>query len=141
MTTTQMRQRIGVGMRSTQSWVQLLKFGIVGGSGYVINLAVFAFAVEDLGAHRALAAVVAFCVAVSNNFFWNRNWTFRGTGGPAAFQAVRFLGVSLAALAVNLVMLELLVSAAGVGELPAQAIAVATAMPFSFLGNKLWAFA
>jgi putative flippase GtrA len=28
-----------------------------------------------------------------------------------------------------------------VGELPAQAIAVAAAMPFNFLGNKLWTFA
>jgi putative flippase GtrA len=28
----------------------------------------------------------------------------------------------------------------GMGELPAQAIAVAFAMPFNFIGNKLWTF-
>jgi putative flippase GtrA len=29
---------------------------------------------------------------------------------------------------------------AGGPELPAQAIAVALAMPFNFIGNKLWTF-
>ena len=37
-------------------------------------------------------------------------------------------------------MLELLVGC-GMAELPAQAIAVAIAMPFNFVGNKLWTFA
>ena len=54
---------------------------------------------------------------------------------------MRFLAVSLGALAINLVVLELLVSGASLGDLPAQAIAVAVAMPFNFLGNKLWTFA
>jgi len=38
-------------------------------------------------------------------------------------------------------VLEALVAGGGIGELPAQAIAVAVAMPFNFLGNKLWTFA
>ncbi len=41
---------------------------------------------------------------------------------------------------INLVALELLVVGAGMSELPAQAIAVAIAMPFNFIGNKLWTF-
>jgi putative flippase GtrA len=40
----------------------------------------------------------------------------------------------------NLGALQLLVSA-GMDQLPAQAIAVAAAMPFNFLGNRLWTFA
>ena len=41
----------------------------------------------------------------------------------------------------NLAILESLVSGAGLAELPAQAIAVAVAMPVNFIGNKLWTFA
>ena len=37
-------------------------------------------------------------------------------------------------------MLELLISSAGLAELPSQAIAVAVAMPANFIGNKLWTF-
>ncbi|MDX6589121.1 MAG: hypothetical protein QOI84_395, partial [Solirubrobacterales bacterium] len=41
----------------------------------------------------------------------------------------------------NLVVLEALIASGSVGELAAQAIAVAVAMPFNFLGNRLWTFA
>ena len=132
-------RRIGAGTRRAANWVQLVKFGLVGGSGYVINLAVFAVLNENLSLHHSLAAVGAFCVAVSNNYLWNRYWTFGRGSGRARFQAARFFAVSLGALLINLVILELLV-AADVRELEAQALAVAMAMPFNFIGNKLWTF-
>jgi dolichol-phosphate mannosyltransferase len=132
--------RISSAARQPANWVQLFKFGLVGGSGYLINLAVFAVLAGNLGIHHMVAAVGAFAVAVSNNFLWNRYWTFGPGDGPAGFQAARFFAVSLASLALNLVVLEALVASGSVGELAAQAIAVAVAMPFNFLGNKLWTF-
>jgi putative flippase GtrA len=132
-------RRIGAGTRKAANWVQLVKFGLVGGSGYVINLAVFAVLTENFGIHHSIAAVGAFCVAVSNNYLWNRSWTFGPGTGRAHFQAIRFFVVSVAALLINLAMLEVLL-AAELRELQAQALAVAFAMPFNFLGNKLWTF-
>jgi putative flippase GtrA len=132
--------RLRAAARRPASWLQLLKFGIVGGSGYLINLAVFAVLAGGLGLHHMVAAVGAFCVALANNFLWNRYWTFEPGDGHAAFQAARFLAVSVAALLINLAVLEILVSGASMGDLTAQAIAVAVAMPFNFLGNKLWTF-
>jgi putative flippase GtrA len=38
------------------------------------------------------------------------------------------------------VVLEAIVASSPISELAAQAIAVAVAMPFNFLGNKLWTF-
>jgi len=137
---TELAYRIGAAARRPASWIQLLKFGLVGGSGYLINLAVFALLADGLGVHHVLAAVGAFCVAVTNNFVLNRYWTFGPGEGPAHFQAARFFTVSLASLGLNIAVLELLISSHVTGELTAQAIAVAVAMPFNFLGNKLWAF-
>ncbi len=139
--TSELAYRIGAAARHPANWVQLLKFGLVGGSGYLINLGVFAVLAGNLGLYHALAAVGAFCVAVTNNFLWNRHWTFGPGDGPASFQAARFFAVSLAALGLNLVVLQALVSSQTVGTLAAQAIAVAVAMPFNFVGNKLWTFA
>lgn len=133
--------RIGAAARHRASWLQLLKFGLVGASGYLINLGVFALLAGYLGVHHLAAAVGAFSVAVTSNFLWNRHWTFGPGEGPAHFQAARFFAVSLAALGLNLAVLEVLVSSGHVGDLTAQAIAVAVAMPFNFLGNKLWTFA
>jgi putative flippase GtrA len=138
--TWQLALRIHLGTRKPESWVQLFKFGVVGVVGYIINLAVFALLNEAFGFHHILSAVGAFCVAVTNNFLWNRNWTFRATDGHRGFQAARFFTVSVLALGVNLVLLYLLVDVAGIPELPSQAVSVAAAMPFNFIGNKLWTF-
>jgi len=134
--------RVRRGTLRSENWVQLAKFGLVGGSGYVVNLAVFAALAEGADIHHIPAAIGAFLVAVTNNFAWNRVWTFRteAPDGHPAHQGVRFLTVSVIGLGVNLVILELLISGAGLAELPAQAIAVAVAMPVNFIGNKLWTF-
>jgi putative flippase GtrA len=137
---TQLAYRIGAAARRPASWIQLAKFGLVGGSGYLINLAVFAVLAGSLGIHHVAAAIGAFCVAVTNNFVFNRYWTFGPGEGPAHFQAARFFAVSLASLGLNIALLELMISNHLTGELTAQAIAVAVAMPFNFLGNKLWTF-
>jgi putative flippase GtrA len=133
--------RLGAAARRPASWWQLIKFGMVGGSGYLINLGVFAFLSGNLGVHHIIAAIGAFCVAFASNFFWNRHWTFGAADGHAGFQAARFFAVSVAALLINLAVLEALVGGTSMGDLAAQAIAVAVAMPFNFLGNKLWTFA
>jgi putative flippase GtrA len=141
MSASEFAGRIGTAARQPANWVQLLKFGLVGGSGYLINLIAFAILADKLGVHHSIAAIGAFCVAVTNNFVLNRYWTFGPGEGLARLQATRFFFVSIASLGLNLAALELLVAGAGLGDLTAQAIAVAVAMPFNFLGNRLWTFA
>jgi dolichol-phosphate mannosyltransferase len=138
--TWQLARRIHLGTRKPENWAQLFKFGLVGGTGYFVNLAVFALLNQVLSVHHLLAAVGAFCVAVTNNFLLNRHWTFQATRGHAGFQAARFFAVSVLALGVNLALLYLLVDVASAPELPSQAVSVAAAMPLNFVGNKLWTF-
>jgi putative flippase GtrA len=135
-----LRRRVAVGVRQPENWAQLLRFGLVGASGYAVNVLVFWFAFHAAGADHRTAAVAAFLVAVTNNFLWNRTWTFRAGEGHAGFQAARFLAVSLAAFLFSLAVLEVLV-AAGTAELLAQAVAIVCATPLNFLGNRLWSFA
>ena len=133
--------RVRHGLRRQHNWVQLVRFACVGASGYVVNLAVFTVCVHALSLNYRLAALVAFLVAVTNNFVWNRHWTFHARGGHAGQQSARFFAVSVAAFCFNLAALEILVSVGGVAEVPAQAIAIVLATPVSFAGNKLWSFA
>ena len=132
--------RARAALRKPANWAQLVRFGTVGASGYVINLAVFAALVHAASADKGIAATVAFAVALSNNFLWNRLWTFRLSEVHAGFQAARFCVVSLAAFGLNLIVLYTLVDAFGMAAVPAQALAIATATPLNFVGNKLWSF-
>jgi putative flippase GtrA len=132
--------RVRHGVRHPENWVQLLRFGMVGASGYVVNLVVFAICVHGIKLDYRLASVVAFLISVVNNFWWNRHWTFDAKEHHPARQGVRFFAVSLIAFGFTELMLIALVSGAGLEKVFAQAIAVAASMPLSFLGQKLWSF-
>ena len=112
-------RRVRLGLRRPHNWMQLVKFSRrrsdrLRRSTWPSSRR----SSKGAGVHYRTAAVLAFCVAVTNNFLWNRHWTFKATDGHAGFQAARFLVVSLFALAFNLVVLELLVSVAGMREDP-----------------------
>ncbi len=128
------------GMRRPANWMQLVRFGLVGGVGFVVNVAVYTLFVHAVGIDYRLANIAAWLIAVLNNFVLNRHWTFDARGGRARSQALRFLLVSLVAEAFSLALLTLFVEGAGVAKVPAQALAVAGSMPLNFLGNKLWSF-
>ena len=133
--------RVRQGMRRAHNWLQLFKFCLVGGSGYVVNLAVFTAAIWAFDLHHLLAATLAFVVAVANNFWWNRHWTFGAGEGRARFQAPRFFTVSVVAFVVQAAILDVLVVIVGMSELVSQAVSVAAATPLNFVGNKMWSFA
>ena len=124
-------------LRRQANWVQLVKFGVVGASGYVINLVVYALLL-GIGPHKA--AVVSFIVSAANNYWWNRHWTFADSKGHFAHQGARFFVVASAALLVNQLWLLLFLDVVGLGEIVSQMIAIALVTPLNFVGNKLWSF-
>ena len=133
------RARAGAALRRRKNWEQLVQFCLVGATGYAVNLWVFSFLVLVLGFHYIPAAICSFLIAVTNNYTWNRIWTFRSQRGHVAYQGLRFLVVSSLALVANLAVLYTLVQA-GLNEVVAQAIAIVLVTPVNFVGNKLWSF-
>jgi putative flippase GtrA len=131
------RARAALGRRG--NWEQLVKFCFVGATGYLVNLWVFGLLVLVVGLHYIPAAICSFLVAVTNNYTWNRLWTFRDQRGHVAYQGMRFLVISTLALGANLAVLYVLVRA-GLPEIAAQAIAIVLVTPINFVGNKLWSF-
>ena len=134
-----LRGRFRDGVRQTQNWIQLVRFAAVGASGYVVNLAVFAACVHVIGIDYRLASVAAFIVSVANNFWLNRHWTFDAREQHPAHQGARFFAVSLVVFGFTYAILVALVGA-GMVKVLAQAIAIVTGTPLSFIGQKLWSF-
>ena len=132
------RRRAHRALRARNNWIQLAKFCVVGGIGYLINLAVYTVLLHA-GLHYLLAATCSFLVAVTNNYFLNRHWTFHDRRGHVGVQGLQFLVVSAASLVANLLVLHVLISL-GTGQLVGQAIAIILVTPLNFLGNRLWSF-
>jgi putative flippase GtrA len=131
-------RRLHVGIRRPHNWLQLVRYCLVGASGYVVNLGVYSLLYTELS--YRIAFTIAFVVAASSNFLWNRVWTFRVVHGVPHHQYARFLTVSGVALCMDLAVLTFLVDTVGSHKVTAAAIAIVVATPVSFLGNKLWSF-
>ncbi len=134
-----LRARATQALRRRHNWEQLAKFCVVGASGYVVNLAVYTALLNGADLDYRVAATGSFVVAVTNNYLWNRLWTFQHSRGHFGFQGLRFFVVALIAYVGNLLILTALVEL-GAGEIVSQAIAIVLVTPANFIGNKLWSF-
>src|SRR5216117_4325138 len=105
--TAGLRGRATHALRQRHNWEQLAKFCVVGASGYVVNLAVYTALLDGANLDYRLAATGSFVVAVTNNYLWNRLWTFRSDRGHFGYQGLRFLVVSLIVYIGNLAILTL----------------------------------
>lgn len=132
--------RIRVGMREMSNWFQFARYAVVGVSGYVVSIATFAFFYKVAGATYWLAAVAAFCLALANNFYWNRRWTFKARDGHVGFQASRFVLINCLVFLWSLVVLHVLINMFGVPPVAAQSVAVLAAAPPNYVAQRIWSF-
>jgi len=130
---------------------QFTKFAIVGGSGVIVNLAVFnaTLIAWHLATGRPLSNLgltadytangLGFVVSVVSNYYFNRRWTFRSTGRVAT-EFAKFLTVSVVAYGVNLGIFTIAHTVFDLRGNLSQLIAIACVMPVNFIANKLWSF-
>ena len=81
--------------------IQFLRFGVVGGCGFMVDTAVVYGTRGWIGNYWA--AVPAYIIAATGNWLLNRVWTFRGQGSSAPMhrQWTMFLATNLVGFALN----------------------------------------
>lgn len=80
--------------------VQFLRFGVVGGIGFLADTAIVYALRAPLGLYWA--GIVSYLLVASLNWALNRAWTFRGQGRHAAHrQWLLFLATNLAGFVLN----------------------------------------
>ena len=116
------------------------RYGIVGVSGYLLSIGLFAAQVAT-GVSPYAAVPLGFVVNTMWNFTLNRRWSFPTSGRPVGEELSRFWVVALATLAGNYGVLWLLHDAAGLPAVVSQALAILIIVPIGYLGQRYWAFA
>ncbi|MCB4821067.1 GtrA family protein [Roseicella aerolata] len=90
-----------LGVERLRLFAQLLRFGVVGVAGFLVDAGVLTLAIF-FGLGPWLGRVVSYVVAASTTFTLNRAWTFRGASdAPAMRQWALFLLVNLVGFACN----------------------------------------
>jgi len=135
-----LHRRIRLASRVWANWLQFGRYALVGVLGWVISIASFAFLFHVVGLSSTLCATGAFCLALTNNFLWNRYWTFKAGHGHAGFQATRFVVINICAFLFSLVVLRFAIDVVGLPPVAAQTAAVLTAAPPNFVAHRIWSF-
>lgn len=127
-----------------------LKFAFIGGIGAIINLAIFWVGHEIFSIIPFWAIAIAFIVADTNNYIWNRLWTFKSKS-LVKFQYPQFLVVSFIGLALNELLFDVIVydllpglhtstDKASLLLVGVQALCIFIVSVFNFLANSAWTF-
>ena len=114
------------------------KFVIVGASNTVIGLVTY-YLLLSLGVHYVASGAIAWTLGTINGYTWNRIWTFHRAQHRNEM-AGRYLAVGLLGLGLNTALLTLLVGGLGVGNLPAELIALPMVVVITFSLNRFWTF-
>ncbi len=123
-----------------QHAIDLLRFAVVGASGFVVDTAVVYTLREPLGLYGA--GLVSYLVAATWVWWFNRIWTYAGrSSGSLLGQWARFMVVNLGGFVLNRGTYALLVAASGqVRAWPVLAVAagsVAGMFANFFLSRRL----
>ncbi len=128
---------------------RFIKFGIVGASGVVVNLAVLYVGQEYLFTDITqqtlrlnLSLALAIFVATISNFFWNRRWTWQDRKQhrtvPVVVQFGQYALACWVGIAVQFGLTNLF--ALFLHYMLANLIAVVIASLFNFVANDFWTF-
>lgn len=124
-------------MRAT--FDRLVRFALVGGVATAIQYAILIVLVREAGAWPTTASGIGFVVSAIGNYLLNYYFTFRSRRSHGAALA-KFLLLAAGGLAINSLLMQWLVAAAGLNYLVAQVCATGVVFLWNFAGNSLWTF-
>ena len=119
---------------------ELIKFGIVGGSGIVVNMGLLFVLTRFLSVRLEIASAIAIEASILSNFFLNNLWTFkkRNTHVPFWSRLFRYHLVTGLAGIVNYLILLLLVKTLGWHDMLSNLIGIAIGTIINYSLNSLW---
>jgi dolichol-phosphate mannosyltransferase len=123
-----------------KEWENVIKFGIVGFSGIIVNEGILIYLKECTGFSIPAASVFAIEISILNNFLWNDVWTFR-SGKEHSLSSrwqrlASFQGVSVGGAIINFAVLNILALMLGIDYRISNIAGILIAFVWNFLINR-----
>jgi putative flippase GtrA len=147
-----MARIITLAKRNRKEAKRFLKFMFVGAMGAIVDFGTLNLLAHVFDVPVTIAGVISFSLAVSQNFLWNRYWTYpESRAFPAIPQYLQFFVINATALLIRVPILALVpgpvinfLESAGVAPATAEvlgnnfalALAVGIAMFWNFFVNR-----
>lgn len=123
---------------------RLIKFGLVGFSGVLVNMGLFFLFSDVAGFSYYLASPIAIEFSIVNNFLWNTGWTWKDRKTTCrkekTWRFLKFHLISALSALVNYGILVLLVEKGGLNKYLANLAGIALGTGINFILNHFWTF-
>ena len=122
---------------------KILKFSSVGALGSITNISIYSLLVF-LNINYNIASILAFIVAVTQNYTLNKRWTFKDHNTKTKKKFIKYFILNLSSFMINLGVLNLVVlnfDESNLTKIIGQILGIGVAMGFNFLGSYLVIFA
>jgi putative flippase GtrA len=120
--------------------MRFIRFGIVGASGMIVDFGVTWLCKEKLRWNKYVSNSLGFILAATNNYFWNRLWTFHSESVEIVREYSTFVLIALVGLGLNNLIIWLLHEKAQLNFYLSKLIAIGCVMIWNFSMNYVFTF-
>ena len=118
---------------------QIFKFGIVGGSAFVIVYGIMIALTEVVGINYLISSGISFAVSVIYNYILSVRWVFEvEKNGDKRKEFIVFIVLSLIGLALNQLLMWVTVSGIHIFYMVAKILVTVVVMIYNFITRKLF---
>lgn len=118
---------------------QIFKFGIVGGSAFVIDYGIMIVLTEVVGINYLISSGISFAVSVIYNYILSVRWVFEvEKNGDKRKEFIVFIVLSLIGLALNQLLMWVTVSGIHIFYMVAKILVTVVVMIYNFITRKLF---
>ena len=116
---------------------QIVKFGFVGGTAFLIDAGVLMILSKNLGINYMIANVISFTVSVIYNYIMSMKFVFDVKENNPQKNFVQFIILSIIGLVINEIIMKLCVGLLSLTLLISKILATAVVMVYNFISRKI----
>lgn len=120
--------------------LKFLKFCVVGFSGMVVDFGATWLCKEKSGWNKYVSNSLGFILAATNNYLWNRLWTFQSTNTNIPVEYGKFFLISIIGLGINNLVVYLLHGKMKLNFYLAKIFAIGVVTIWNFTMNYFFTF-
>jgi dolichol-phosphate mannosyltransferase len=122
--------------------LKILKFGIVGGSGVVVNMGLLYILTTYFNIDYKISSFFAIETSIITNFLLNNYWTWQDQSEKKfSVKIMQYhISVGIAAILANWLLLVFLTEVVGIYYMISNLIGIAVGTALNFVINDLWTF-
>lgn len=117
---------------------QIIKFGLVGGTAFVIDYVLLYFCTEFLHIHYLISSIISFTVSVIFNYILSIKWIFDVKKKQDVKDFVIFIILSVIGLGINSLIMYVMVEKFGVYYMLSKIVSTAVVMVYNFITRKIF---